>query len=135
MFHNFCSLCCTGLFFANVSGGESHKHESVPQPTGTEKKLDQERTDVNTSFIGEFVQRGSDLRSVAFLFHLRVRVVLASGHRTARPNKNKVGWLAVILTQGKQKPWHKQRDSVERYSSWLCKDVFESLHEMHDCCS
>ena len=31
-FGNFCSLCCACLFFADVSGGESHKHDFVPHP-------------------------------------------------------------------------------------------------------
>ena len=56
MFRNFCSLCCTSLFFADVSGGESHKHDLLPHPTGTEKKkLDQERTEINDLlFFGDF---------------------------------------------------------------------------------
>ena len=31
---------------------ESHKHDFAPHPTGTEKKLDQERTDINILFVG-----------------------------------------------------------------------------------
>ena len=51
---NFCSLCCIGLFFADVSGGESHKHGLLWHPTGTEKTLDQERTDLYNLFTGDF---------------------------------------------------------------------------------
>ena len=95
-FENFCSLCCTCLFFADVSRGESHKHDFVPHPMSAQltKKKSRPEADRCQQFVYlRLFQRCSDHRSVALPFHLRARVVLASLHRTARPNKTELGGL------------------------------------------
>ena len=79
------------------------------------KRSSTKRGQISTLCLWFFFQHGSDHRSVALPFHLRVRVVLASGHRPARPNKTKLVGLPSFFTDGTQKPRHKQRDRVDVY--------------------
>ena len=47
--HGGC-LCVRWMLRPDVACGESHMHDLVPHPTGIEKKLDQERTDIKNFF-------------------------------------------------------------------------------------
>ena len=84
-------------------------------------------TDTNTLFIGNFfsmaviIDRSLFRFTCAYVFPLPVAI--------DQHAQNAAGWLAVNLTDGTQKPWHKQRDraDVDRAG---CAMLF---FELHDC--
>ena len=49
----FCSLCCTDLFFTDVSTGESHEHDLLPHPTGPQltRRSSTRSGQISTNFV------------------------------------------------------------------------------------
>ena len=118
----------------DVASGESHKHDFVPHPTGTDKKPDQEGTDIETLFQLDKIFRMAVIidRSLFRFTYTCCHCHLASN---STPKQHEAWWLAVIVTDGKQKPWHKQRDSVGVARAGCSWKFLESLLELHDRCA
>ena len=138
------STCSATLVRCAVRGSSSPMSQVASPTSMTFSRIRREprrcsakRRQISTICSLEIFQHGSDHRSVALPFHLRVRVFLSSGHRTAH-TRTKRSWVARRYFDRSLTEAMAQATRWRRCCSrWLCKSVFLSrcLLELHDCCS